>query len=332
MNKTISVVVPAYNAEAYIERCLSSILAQTYKQIDLIVINDGSTDGTKSVVDKISKKDDRVRLISIENGGVSHARNVGIDYAKGEYITFVDADDYIDNEMYEHLMNLIIKYNAKIAHCSYTNDDENGNVISIVGGKGKIITQNHDEAITCLIDGKLFTGSLCNKLYDYNLFRKYRLDESIKQNEDVLLNYQLFDQVEVSVYSDEPFYHYVAVQESSTHSANGLESAKQCLYASRIIDDLSKGKIYKKNAEKKLANCMLQLLREYVLVNDKSNRDEKKKLMKEIASYRKKGYLSDKKDSIQLFMYKYFPGLFIFSYKYYDKYRVKKLDPEQNYD
>ena len=332
MKKTISVVVPAYNAEAYIERCLNSVLAQTYKQIDLIVINDGSTDGTKTVVEKISKEDGRVRLISIENAGVSHARNVGIDNARGEYITFVDADDFIDNEMYEHLMNLIIKHSSKIAHCSYTNDDEDGNVISIVGGKGKIVAQEHDEAITCLIDGKLFTGSLCNKLYDSTLFRKYRLDESIKQNEDVLLNYQLFDQVELSVYTDRPFYHYVALQESSTHSANGLESAKQCLYVSRIIDNLSQGKKYKKNAENKLVNCLLQLLREYVLVNNKSNLNNKKMIMKEISYYRKKGYLSNKKDKIQFFMYKYLPAFFLFFYKYYDKYRVKKLDPEQDYD
>ena len=332
MNSKISVIVPAYNAEKTIIRCLNSITNQTYPYLDVIVINDGSIDNTKTIVEKTTLTDKRVRLINIANGGVSHARNVGIEHAKGDYITFVDADDYIDNVMYEQLLNLIKRYDVKIAHCSYANNDENGNLISVVGDQGKLVIQDHDEAIVCLLDGRLFVGSICNKLYDKTLFSKCRLDESIKYNEDILLNFFLFDQVASSVYIDKPFYHYVAVSSSSTHSANGLEARKQWLYVSRKILELSKNKSYEKNAEQKYAYSLLGLYREYVFENKKSNKQEIKLLREEIDEYRRKGYLLSRKDKVQYFLYKYFPQVFTFSYSFYDKIRVKKLDPEQEYE
>ena len=207
MNSKISVIVPAYNAEKTIERCLNSITNQTYPYLDIIVINDGSVDNTKKIVENLSSTDNRVKLINIANRGVSHARNVGIEHAKGDYLTFVDSDDYIDSVMYEELLKIITRYDVKIAHCSYANDDEDGNLISVVGDHGKLVIQNHDEAIACLLDGRLFVGSICNKLYDKTIFSKCRLDESIKYNEDILLNFFLFDQVVSSVYIDKPFYH-----------------------------------------------------------------------------------------------------------------------------
>ena len=276
MNQTISVIVPAYNAEKTIERCLNSILRQTYSNIELIVVNDGSADSTKAIVENISKNDKRVLLINVDNGGVSRARNIGIGNAGGEYITFVDADDYIDSGMYQSLIDIAVKYKVKIAHCSYANDDENGNVISVVGGNNKLVVQNHDEAISCLLDGNLFSGALWNKLYHVSLFKTCRLDETIKHNEDILLNFQLFEQVDSSAYSDQPFYHYVSVQESSTHSADGLAARKQWVYVSRKILESSVGKSYEKNAEQKLAYNLLGLLREYVFVNEKADRNEKK--------------------------------------------------------
>ena len=332
MNSKISVIVPAYNAEKTIVRCLNSITNQTYPYLDVIVINDGSIDNTESIVEKIALADNRVRLINIANGGVSHARNVGIEHAKGDYITFVDADDYIDNVMYEQLLNLIKRYDVKIAHCSYANNDENGNLISVVGDQGKLVIQDHDDAIACLLDGRLFVGSICNKLYDKTLFSKCRLDESIKYNEDILLNFFLFDKVFSSVYNDKPFYHYVEENNSSTHSANGLEARKQWLYVSRKILELSKNKPYEKNAEQKYAYSLLGLFREYVFENKKSNKQEIKLLREEIDEYRRKGYLLSRKDKVQYFLYKYFPQVFTFSYSFYDKIRVKKLDPEQEYE
>ena len=101
MNTLLSVIVPIYNAENNLEKCLDSIIDQTYKNLELILINDGSTDGSLKICNKYKKNDNRIRLFSKENNGVSSARNLGISMAKGHYITFVDADDYLDLNAYE---------------------------------------------------------------------------------------------------------------------------------------------------------------------------------------------------------------------------------------
>ncbi|RGS75650.1 glycosyltransferase family 2 protein [Ruminococcus bromii] len=95
MNSVISVIVPTYNSEKTIERCLLSILKQTYENLEVIVVNDGSSDSTETICEKMASCDSRLKVITIKNGGVSHARNIGIDNAKGDYITFVDSDDNI---------------------------------------------------------------------------------------------------------------------------------------------------------------------------------------------------------------------------------------------
>lgn len=115
----ISVIVPAYNCQDTIERCINSIQKQTFNNLEIIIVNDGSSDNTEAKIKELQDKDGRIIAISIPNGGVSHARNTGIDKASGDYITFVDSDDYIDEEMYECLYNLIKEYNVQIAHCSY---------------------------------------------------------------------------------------------------------------------------------------------------------------------------------------------------------------------
>lgn len=329
MKKKISVIVPVYNAEKTIERCLLSILAQTYSNLEVIVVNDGSKDSTERIVSDMAKKDSRICLFSIENGGVSHARNYGLDQVSGEYVSFVDADDYLDQEMYYSLIELSLEHGVKIAHCSYQNNDENGNVLSVVGGNGKVVKQNHDEAISCLINGILFTGGLWNKLYAVELFEHCRFDEVIRFNEDVLMNMYLFDQVEQSVYSDMPLYHYVASQDSATHSANSIEYCKQRIYVSRKILEISRGKAYERSAEDTLLFALLGLYREYLFDDRKKHQHEKKQIEKEVDDYRKKGLLSARKDRIQYFLYRHFPLGFIMIYSLYSKVRKNKLDPEQ---
>ena len=128
MNHLISIIVPAYNIEKYIGRCLDSILNQTYKNIEVIVVNDGSSDSTGSIIDDYSRKDDRVKPFHKENGGVSSARILGVNHAIGDYIGFVDGDDYVEPEMFEHLLNNALKYNADISHCGYQMVFPNGRI------------------------------------------------------------------------------------------------------------------------------------------------------------------------------------------------------------
>ena len=330
MEPLISVIIPAFNAENTIEDCIKSIQEQTYVNLQIIAVNDGSTDNTGYILKKLSLEDSRIEVISIPNGGVSHARNIGIDNAKGDYITFVDADDTIKNNMYEHLLKLIFDYNAQIAHCSYSNYDSSG-FVSNVGNMGRIIRQNKEEAISCLISGKCFAGGMWNKLYSIDLFRNVRLDESIKINEDILANYMLFNNSEVLVYSDLCLYNYYNYISSSTSTTHTLRKLKESLYVAKIIYEDSIGKNYENDALHRLAYINLLLYR-YLIFN-KNNNDysivEKSLLRKKIKSYLKNGCYVTKRNKISAFLSLYFPFLFRIVYFVYNKVRIEKYDPEQ---
>ena len=114
MKCLISVVVPVYNVEKYIDRCLNSIINQTYRKLEIIIVNDGSTDNSRKIIDKFSKMDSRIIVIDKNNGGLSEARNVGINAATGDYITFIDSDDFVSYDYIEYLYSLIEKYKVKV--------------------------------------------------------------------------------------------------------------------------------------------------------------------------------------------------------------------------
>ena len=132
MDMKISIIIPVYNGQAYIRRCVESLINQTYKNIEIIIVNDGSIDNTKDICEEIKKRDDRILLLSIKNGGVANARNLGIQQSSGNYIMFVDADDYIEDNMCESLMNILIKEDADIVVSKAIDEDNNGNVIQEV--------------------------------------------------------------------------------------------------------------------------------------------------------------------------------------------------------
>lgn len=113
----ISLIIPAYNEGNYIEKCLKSIISQTYQNLEIIIVNDGSTDNTLEVVNSFAKRDDRIRVFSKNNGGVSSARNFGLDQSTGNLIGFVDPDDFIDEQIYQKLQSLLSQYDADIACC-----------------------------------------------------------------------------------------------------------------------------------------------------------------------------------------------------------------------
>ena len=119
MNKLISVIVPIYNVEQYLETCIESIINQTYKNMEIILVDDGCTDGSARICDEYKKKDDRIKVIHKQNGVVSSARNTGLNIAKGEYVAFVDADDRLDSTIYEKLINSLDDCKSDIAICRY---------------------------------------------------------------------------------------------------------------------------------------------------------------------------------------------------------------------
>ena len=183
----ISVVVPVYNAEAYLEKCLNSILGQTYENLEIILVNDGSTDRSAEIIENYKNKDPRIVVINKENGGVSSARNRGIDVATGKFIIFVDADDYIENNMFETLEEDLFKNNVDISMCGYRNVDVNGNILY----ESKPMDEKYFDAATFkryLFKSDYFRDHIWNKLFRLEIIKEHniRFNEDIHIKENVL--------------------------------------------------------------------------------------------------------------------------------------------------
>lgn len=201
MNPTISIIVPVYNVERYLTKCLLSIINQTFKDIEIILIDDGSTDESGKICDDFAKKDRRIRVIHKENGGLSSARNKGLDLANGEYIGFVDSDDLISTNMYEILLKYLKLYNTDIAIGGFTNNKSN-----LFNGKeikNKNILYVKDNVLLYYLknDGH----SVWRRLYKRELFKNVRFELG-EINEDVLASYEVMKKCKSVVVIKENLY------------------------------------------------------------------------------------------------------------------------------
>ena len=140
MNELITVVLPIYNVSAYLKRCIESVIHQTYENLDIILVDDGSTDDSGIICDEYASIDSRITVVHKENGGLSDARNKGIELAKGQFITFIDSDDYIDDDYVEYLYNLIKRYNTRMSICSHTVVYDNGTILNKETGEEDVLS------------------------------------------------------------------------------------------------------------------------------------------------------------------------------------------------
>ena len=218
----ISIVVPAYNIRSYLGRCLESLMNQSYKNIQIIVVDDGSTDGTRELLDTYAAKDSRIVALHKENEGVSSARLYGITYAQGDYIGFCDGDDFAEEKMFEHLLRNALKYHADISHCGYKMVFPDGHE-DVYYGTGRLVIQNHEEGLADLLKGEFVEPGLWNKIYKKELVEKFEntpcWDSTIRINEDLLMNYILFSRAKSAVYEDIPYYHYMLREGSAATSS-----------------------------------------------------------------------------------------------------------------
>ncbi len=172
MEDIISIIVPIYNTRRYIDKCVESIVNQTYKNIEIILVDDGSTDGSDKKCDEWKEKDKRIKVIHKENEGASSARNVGIENAKGKYIAFIDSDDYIDLDIIEALYKRLIETNSEISSGGFI-------VETYAGKKSKFAEENYvansEEALRRLFLHEDISLSLCDELYKKELFETIKL-------------------------------------------------------------------------------------------------------------------------------------------------------------
>lgn len=209
----VSVIVPVYKVEPYLHRCVDSILAQTYHNLEIILVDDGSPDNCGKICDEYARKDKRIKVIHKKNGGQSEARNVGLDVAKGEYVTFIDSDDWIHNQYIEILYNDIIQANADVSMCTFVRISAmNNNDKKISTHKVEVL--NKEQAIERTLYQKKLDSSPWDKLYKRNLFDSLRFTVG-RIYEDLEIIYQIYDRAVILTYTDEALYYYFYREDST---------------------------------------------------------------------------------------------------------------------
>ena len=246
MRNCISIIIPVYNAEAYLETCVDSVLSQEHQNLEVILINDGSTDGSGEICDAFAESDDRVVVIHKKNGGVSSARNAGLDLAKGDIISFLDCDDYILPDMYGTLLEKMENAGAQIAICTVLDELEDGDVRKVDTGETMIIS-GRDALLNLTTKMGDKAGhretiwfSVWNKLYDAKLFRDgIRFDPETDSAEDIPVNLAAFDKVDRILYYEKPYYFW-RFRKDSQSSLMEPAALKGAARTSRYIFDYAK--------------------------------------------------------------------------------------------
>lgn len=243
-NLLISVIVAAYNIAPWLPRCLDSILAQQYRNLEIIVIDDGSTDETSEIIDEYARKDQRIVPIHQKNAGLVAVREKGIELATGRYVAFVDGDDMISSDMYQRLMQNALKYDADISHCGVNFCWPDGKVEAHYAS-GKVVLQDNFNGQKDLLEGTMIEPGLWNKLYKAELMKDSCLDKSIQNNEDLLRNFVLFQRAKKSVFEDFCGYQYMQRQGSmSKDDTRVVQATKQIIRARRLIADHAAPDVY----------------------------------------------------------------------------------------
>ena len=237
----ISVIIPCYNVGQQIVSTINSVLIQTYQNIEIVAVDDGSTDSTDSILDELEATCPQLHVVHQKNSGVTSARLAGIENAHGDYIAFVDADDLIDADMYERLITNIRQYKAEISHCGYRLVHDVAT--QYYYNTDVLIVQDRQKGVFDLLEGKIVEPSLCNKLFSSRLTKQLleerKMDCSLRNNEDLLMNYYLFSIAKKSVYEDFCPYQYMVREESASKGQMNVHKLYDPVIASkRIYDDL----------------------------------------------------------------------------------------------
>lgn len=212
----ISVIVPIYNVEKYLIKCVNSILSQSYSELEIILVDDGSPDNCGKICDELAKKDSRIRVIHQKNSGLAAARNAGLAVARGEYVAFVDSDDTIENDMYLLLYDMMKIDDADISICESRKITEKDSLERIEYSRYRRVLLDNDE-LWELVFGKLNNASW-NKLYKRKLIGDLRFPEKVVHGEDLLFNIEYLTKCNVGAYSEAPMYNYLSRNDSITRS------------------------------------------------------------------------------------------------------------------
>lgn len=274
----ICIIVPVYNVERYVKKCIASILAQSYTNIEVIIVNDGSTDNSLGLCIECSKQDKRVRVVSKKNGGLSDARNYGMQFCTCELITFIDSDDFVSRNYIKNLYELMQKYQADIACTNYIRFYDNCDVAAVNKKKFEKVFDSQ-EAIKDVLYQKNIANSAWGKLYKFSLFEDIIFPKG-RLCEDLRTFYKLFRKASVIVYSSIQDYYYLQRKTSimgSEFTENKLDSLD---FANEIYDEFLKTKI-RKSAEARICAECVSLLKQI----PKDNKKMRRRIIAELRSH-----------------------------------------------
>lgn len=286
----ISVIIPVYNVELYLCKCIDSVLSQTYENLEIILVDDGSPDNCGEICDKYALKDSRIRVIHKANGGLSDARNAGLDIIQGEYVAFVDSDDWIEPTMYKTLLKNMMEFHADMSFGGVADELENKEscVISKVSDYGctSPFSENNIEAMR-----RYFNGSWAawDKLYKAELFDNIRFPKG-EINEDEAIVIQLLSLCQTVCYTNEIFYHYIKRNNNSITNASfskkKLAWSKHCADNFHIICENYEE--LKNDAAKRYRNSLIWSITEIAKCEEiKEYREEICYLMKQLKFHKR---------------------------------------------
>ncbi len=231
----ISIIIPVYNVEKYLKECVDSVRKQTYKNLEIILIDDGSKDNSEKLCDELAKEDNRIKVIHKENGGLSDARNVGIENATGEYIQFIDSDDFVEKDMIEILHNDICQEKADVSMCSlYLYKD--GEKTTDASYKREIF--NKEQVLKEILLDERVRSYAWNKMFKKSLFESIRFPKG-KVFEDIYTMSTIFQKANKIVFNDIPLYYYRQREGSILHNQTNelrLEYIKAAMFVNKDIE------------------------------------------------------------------------------------------------
>ena len=237
MEVLVSVIIPIYNVEAYLRKCVDSVINQTLKDIEIILVDDGATDSSGSICDEYALIDNRIKVIHKVNGGLSDARNAGLGIATAKYVSFIDSDDWVELDFIEKLYNGCVQNNAEIACCGCIYEYENYNFTKQTSDGEAVYTQI--EAIKHMLKGDTMNLASWDKMYERRLFDKYKFPKG-EIHEDLAIMFDIFLEINKCAHVASPLYHYRQREQSITKqkfSAGSLVIIRNIKHAKSLLQD-----------------------------------------------------------------------------------------------
>lgn len=290
----ISVIIPAYNVAPYLERCLASVCGQTFTDMEIIVVNDGSTDKTAAIADAWAAKDARVKVLNTPNCGVADARNIGLENARGKFIGFVDSDDRVEADMFETLYDSINKHRSDISMCGVFNDAADGRLRHYQSREKAERVWSGIEALKAVLIDKHMKSYLWNKLFRKELFEGI-VFPSGKVFEDLDVVYKLFAKAGSVSHTGKNSYHYIQRKEGILNAVNPQKEVDYFTVNVDIYNFVLNLNLLSDKERKKIEKrIILRLIKTYRKLSSVTETDEyaaKKKMMLEtIKKYYRKNY------------------------------------------